>query len=127
MFMKLLLTLLVIGGALVTLRLRAQRRLNPPAQQARLVNPPLPDHGRRRLWVVFSGALMLLALTGAGFYIYHQWMDSYQEVTIRVIDSQTGKEIHFKAYKGDIDGRSFVTLDGRRVTLAESERMETAR
>ena len=126
MFMKLLLTLLVIAGALLTLRLRAQRRLNPPPPQERLINSSQPENSRRRLWVLFSGGLMFLVLVGTGFYIYHQWQDNYREVIIRVIDSQTGNVVLYSAYKGDVDGRSFITLDGRSVTLAESERMETA-
>ena len=126
MFMKLLLTLLVIAGAVITLRMRSQRRLDPPAHHERLIISPQPETGRRRLWMIFAGGMVLLSLAGVGFYVYHQWSDSYQEVAIKVIDSRTGKEVLYKAYKGEIEGRSFTTLDGRRVSLAMSERMETS-
>lgn len=67
---------------------------------------------------------VLLMLSGAALFLYQQWRDSTQVVTVRIINANNGRETDYQAYKGDVDGRSFKTVDGRLVTLAESERME---
>jgi hypothetical protein len=63
-------------------------------------------------------------LTGSGMFLYQQWRDAYQVVTLRVVDSRSGHAATYQAYRGDIEGRSFRTLDGRTITLAEVERLE---
>ena len=120
MFLKLLLTALVIAGAMLTLRMRHRRQQN--------VVPSLPPAGIQRdmapMIKLIAAGLAVLMLAGSTFYLYHQWQDSYQVVNIRVIDTRTGKTVLYKAYKGDVEGRSFLTIDGRNVTLAEVERLE---
>ena len=91
----------------------------------RVLNAPSAEvTGRRRLARVLAAGLVLLMLAGAGLYLYHQWRDTYQVVTVRVIDTRSGQATTYQAYKGDIQGRTFVTTDERTVTLAEVERME---
>lgn len=120
MFMKILLTALVIAGAVLTLRLRA-RRLSESGQQ----RPVLPAPARRsQLPRLAAYGALIIMLAGASLYLYHQWRDAYQVVTVRVIDTRSGKQAVYQAYKGDVDGRSFQTVDGRTVALAEVERLE---
>ena len=120
MFLKLLLTALVIAGALLTLRMRREKAQRPtPAPRT-----TSPEKGNSRLVTFTAAGVVALMLLGAGFYLFHQWRDTYQIVTIRVIDTRSGNETAYRAYKGDVDGRSFQTIDGRRVTLAEVERLE---
>ena len=69
-------------------------------------------------------ATVITMLVGSGVYFYFQWKDAYQVVSVRIIDTRSGKEVVYQAYKGDVDGRSFQTTDGRIVTLAEVERLE---
>ncbi|MCW8848205.1 MAG: antitermination protein NusG, partial [Sedimenticola sp.] len=125
MFLKLLLTALVIFGALFTLRMRNQRNLNAPVAAARVANSPRnqPREVRRLPRLLAAGAVLLM-LIGMSLYLYHQWSDAYRVVSVRVIDSRSGQSASYQAYKGDIDGRTFTTIDGRVVTLAEVERME---
>jgi hypothetical protein len=68
--------------------------------------------------------LVGLMLVGLGSFLYYQWQDTYQVVTVHVIDTRTGNEATYEAYKGDVEGRTFVTVTGRQVNLAEVERME---
>lgn len=125
MFLKILLTALVILGALFTLRMRNQRNLNAPVTAARVASSPRnqPREVRRLPRLLAAGAVLLM-LIGMGLYLYHQWSDAYRVVSVRVIDSRSGQSASYQAYKGDIDGRTFTTIDGRVVTLAEVERME---
>jgi hypothetical protein len=120
MFMKLLLTALVIGGAILALRLRGQ---GAPAIRAGRPTPR-PPAPRSPLPRLAAYGLMVIMLGAAGLYLYHQWRDAYQVVTVRVIDTRSGNTMVYQAYKGDVTGRSFETVDGRSVTLAEVERLE---
>ncbi|MCW8908159.1 MAG: antitermination protein NusG [Sedimenticola sp.] len=125
MFLKLLLTALVIAGAILTLRMRRQRATQQSAPELRVLNAPSAETpGRRRLVRFLAAGLVLLMLAGASLYLYHQWRDTYQVVTVRVIDTRSGQSTTYRAYKGDIEGRTFLTTDERTVTLAEVERME---
>jgi len=65
--------------------------------------------------------LMLLA---TAVMLYFDLEKNYRVVTVRVINSDNGQVVEYRARRGDIDGRTFETLDGRVVTLADVERME---
>ncbi|MCP5431131.1 MAG: hypothetical protein H6962_13680 [Chromatiaceae bacterium] len=66
---------------------------------------------------------MLLA---SGFLLYEHWRDSTEVIFIRVVDAGTGRATEYRAQRGDIEDREFLTTDGRRVFLAETERLETS-
>ena len=120
MFLKLLLTALVIAGALMALRIRKSNPGHSPARRA-----PIPTtKPKSALPRIAAITAVLLMLTGAALFLYQQWRDSTQVVTVRIINANNGREVDYQAYKGDVEGRSFKTVDGRQVTLAESERME---
>ncbi|MCP5415700.1 MAG: hypothetical protein H6965_01270 [Chromatiaceae bacterium] len=68
--------------------------------------------------------LLGLLLSGSALFVYLEWQDSWRVVTVRVIHSGNGSETIYRAYKGDVKGRSFTTVDGRIVNLAEVERLE---
>ncbi|MCW8890893.1 MAG: antitermination protein NusG [Sedimenticola sp.] len=126
MFLKLLLTALVIAGALLTLRMRNQRNLNhAPTAAVRVINSQSSQSSKiKRMPRLLAAGAVLLMFIGAGLYLYHQWQDAYQVVSVQVIDTRSGQSASYQAYKGDIEGRTFTTVDGRVVTLAEVERME---
>lgn len=120
MFTKLLLTSLVIFGALMALRTRRQRR----AQSAAPVVAPAPPSRKSRIPQAVAYGMLIMALAGTGFFLFLDWQDNYRVVSLRVIDSRTGKETRYEVRKGDVEGRRFRTVDGKEVTLAEVERLE---
>jgi hypothetical protein len=124
MLMKILLTALVIAGALVVLRTRASSR------RAGVVPAPSSSvsTGSTNVFpkVAAYGALAIM-LIGCAVFIYYQWQDTWRVVTVRVVNAGTGSEAVYQAYKGDVTARSFVTTDGRTINLAEVERMELGR
>jgi hypothetical protein len=120
MIWKLLLTCLVIAGAVVVLRRRGQRMQQVAMEKS---VQPAPVAGSSAIKFAAIG-VVVIGLLGAGLYLYYQWQDNYQIVTVRVIDTRSGSEATYQAYKGDIDGRTFYTTEGRQVTLAEVERLE---
>lgn len=121
MLMKILLTAAVILGAVLILR-RRMRRVAQSQAPAQVSVPPEPPKSHIQMIAAYS--LLFVMLVGAGFFIYLEWQEGYQVVGVRVINSQTGKTVHYQARRSEIDGRTFRTLDGREITLAEVERME---
>lgn len=122
MFMKLLLTLLIVVGAVVVLRLR--KRPPSPAAIVHVDENILADREKTsfpRLAAYTVLGILLLACAGAVFF---QIQDAWQVVTVRVIDAGSGRESTYRAYKSDVGGRTFTTTDGRTVKLADVERME---
>lgn len=70
-------------------------------------------------------AIVLLALLGlGGIFFYLRWSEAQRLVTLRVVNSSSGEVIEYRAFANQLDGRTFVTADGRRITLADVERME---
>ncbi|MEX1197517.1 MAG: hypothetical protein WEB57_06630 [Pseudohongiellaceae bacterium] len=141
---KLALTLvvIVIAALYIRHRARAQRVTNRDAERARQPAshnpwhrntdnrqsrdiPPgkarhrLPaDTGKILLWIT----LAIIVTTGASLY-YLAWRDARQPVTV-ILHSGNGEPVTYEVRKRDLDARAFTTLDGTRVTVADSERME---
>jgi hypothetical protein len=119
---KVLFTLGVI--LVVGLIWRTRRPSYPQARPPpRLINP-----AQSRRWPVKGlalavGVLMLLA---SGYLLYDHWRDNNEVIYIRVVDASSGRAAEYRAQRGDIDEREFVTTDGRRVVLADTERLETS-
>jgi len=65
-------------------------------------------------------------LAGTGLYLFEVWEAGRRPMTVRVINANTGTVVTYEVSPKDMTGRSFRTLDGRRVTLADVERMEVS-
>ena len=123
MITKLLLTLGVIAVAWLVVRNRSRRgqvsagerteRLAAPAERA--------DSGAPRL---AAYALVVFMILGSGLFLYLQWRDEYRVVNVEVINTQSGNSVSYQARRGDVGERSFLTLDGRQVNVADTERIE---
>lgn len=79
--------------------------------------------GSRFMRMVAFAVVATMVLASA-LFAYREWEDAYRIVNIRVINARTGGMVTYQAHKRDVEGRQFLTLDGRLVTLAEVERME---
>lgn len=123
MFGKILLTLAVIVGAYLVIRVRFQR--SREVAEA----PPLPLReplvSQSTLKAVAYGLLAVM-LGGSLYWLYMDWEAGQDLVTVQVINANTGDMTSYQARRDDVKGRSFTTLDGRIVTLADVERMVLA-
>lgn len=72
-----------------------------------------------------TGVVTLMILASA-FLLYDHWRDSSEVIYIRVVDASSGRAAEYQAQRGDIEDREFITTDGRRIVLAETERLETS-
>lgn len=114
MLTKILFTLAVIAAVVMLVRLRARAA---PVQAA----PDESAQGFRWLALVAVGLMVI----GSAFFIWQTWRDASEVMVLRVVDTRSGHVTEYQAYRSDVDGRSFRTLDGRHITLAETERLET--
>lgn len=119
---KILFTIAVI----LVVALIWRTRNAPPADPQvvpRLVNPPQ----RRRAPVrALALAAVILMLLGSAYLLYEHWRDGREVIFIRVVDAASGRATDYRAQRGDIEDREFLTTDGRRIVLAETERLETS-
>lgn len=119
MLTKILITLLVIVGAALTLRGRMEGRPGVRAQRRPAATPKPPLHLRLLPYGLVAAALLI----GALFY-WMEWREEHRLFTVRVIDTRSGEIRNYPVYRHQVKGRSFETVDGRVVQLADVERME---
>jgi hypothetical protein len=119
---KILFTLGVILVVYLIWRTRSpglpQRDLSP-----RVINPPADRRRPLRLLAIAAVALML---TASALFLYDYWRDNNAVIVIRVIDAGSGTVTEYRARRGDVGDREFLSVDGRHVVLAETERLETS-
>jgi hypothetical protein len=114
MISKILFTLAVIAGVVLLVKLRRRQ------PQATASVPDETAQGFRWL-ALFAVALILI---GSAFFIWQTWRDASEVLVLRVVDTRSGQVTEYRAYRNDIEDRVFRTLDGRRISLAETERLE---
>ena len=69
--------------------------------------------------------LFLILMFGAAAILYYQrWQDDHTVLTISLFRDGLSAPVTFQVYKYQLDSRSFTTLDGILITVADSERME---
>lgn len=119
---KVLFTLAVILVVALIWRTRQPRHVaeRPPP---RLINPPAARRSPVRGLAV---AVVVLLLLASAYMLYEHWRDTTEVIYIRVVDAGSGRSSEYRAQRGDIDDREFVTIDGRRIVLADTERLETS-
>jgi len=122
MLTKVLFTIAVVLAVVFFSRLRRRPGLDAPTAYKSDATSGT-SYGLMR-WL--ASAVVILMVAGAAFYLYLDWRGASEIVLVRVIDAGTGKFSEYEVYRGEIEDRSFRTIDGRRVVLAETERMETS-
>lgn len=122
MLTQILLTALVLVGALLFTRLRGTAPRNSrQSQPAGRATTRSAGRGSRS---VVGYALLGLLVVGALVVFYLQWQHAHQVMTVRVVDGGSGEATVYHVYRKDLGGREFQTLDGRQVSLGVGDRME---
>ena len=97
-------------------KLQGQKRHALPGADA--AKPPLSDYR-------FAAYLFLALMFGGGSYLYYlRWQDDTSLVTVILHSDGAGSPVTYQVYKNQLEARAFTTVDGIRVTVASSERME---
>jgi hypothetical protein len=119
MLTKILLTAAVIIGAL--LFLRHQSRPPPQKSSAQKIAAEA-ERLRSRNWMTAIALVVLLALGGIAFYV--NWADNNRTVAVRVVNTTNGSVTTYEAFAERMEKRRFVTVDGRVIEVADTERVE---
>jgi hypothetical protein len=119
---KLLLTAAVIAGVMMYLRYRMLQSSAPARPAPRVINP---DKTTRSSIGWVASLVVVVFILAVGIWLYRYWLEQHEVLYVRVVDAGTGHSQAYRAYRSDVDDREFVTLDGLRVRLAETERLET--
>jgi hypothetical protein len=118
---KLLLTAAVIAGVMMYLRYRMLQSSAPARPEPRVI-----DAGKPRSSIGWVASLVVVVfILAVGIWLYRYWLERHEVLYVRVVDAGSGHSEQYRAYRSDVDDREFVTLDGLRVRLAETERLET--
>ena len=127
MLTKILFTLLVIVGVVFFFRTKTGSNPQTPQVDGRspvALTDATPKPGTRSLSTRTIAYGMLTILAGISVIIFVLHSNSANRiVNIRVI-SDAGETTHYQARHKTIKGRKFETLDGKSVTLGESDRVE---
>ena len=67
--------------------------------------------------------LFFMAIVGGALY-YYRWLDDHQLITVRLYSADQVGQASYAVYKYQLADRSFTTVDGRVITVADSDRME---
>ena len=127
MLSKFLLTALVIIIAFFVIR---QRHLsgNNISQKNRTISRKTENLNSRKEFTsdLRLGAYIFLTLmVGLGATLYYfDWLDDHTILTVNLHRDNLSQPVSYEVYKYQLEDRSFITTDGRTITVASSERME---
>lgn len=118
MLTKILVTVLVVLGVMTFYRVKNSGRVESAARRVEAQAAAAASRfGRRVAYGIVAGLLLISAI----LYGLH-WREQHRIMTIRVIgDNGTAT---YKAYKKDLKGNRFRSIDGKTVILGSSERVE---
>jgi hypothetical protein len=82
------------------------------------------DNERKLLLTRSAFSFMILMVLAAGVIVFFELKDDYETVTVHVINSETNARTSYEAQRQDVTEHSFTTLEGRKVFVADVERVE---
>ena len=123
--MKILFIVLIILAMLVYIRYQERKQTAESTTHTPLTlsTKPLTKTSHRLPQITAYTTLVLFLAIGGLFY-YLDWKKDHRVMNIRVVNTNTGETGSYLAYRFMIQDRSFVTLDGRTITVSNSERIE---
>ena len=123
MLTKLLLTVTVIAIVLLFARTRrspgisSNKGQKPPPDKR-----PRPSPARLTAWILIAVIVTVTLILSS-----IQWLSTPAVVLVHVINSSNGNSVSYHAYADRVTARSFETIDGRTIILAEVERAEISK
>lgn len=117
MLTKILFTIAVIVVVMFVFRHR-----NEPTK-IKNITPVIPEKTKSLSPQMLAYIFIVLIMLVSGLIYLFYWMEQNTIVNIKVIDA-SGEAFNYQAHKKSIEGKEFTTLDGRQVTLGDSDRVE---
>ena len=117
MLWKLLLTMLAIAVGYLILKNR--QASNIPKSSIKNISPK--QNIKKLRWLFLF--VLILSLLGGSVTVYLSWQNDHKVYQVKIINTQTGQQEKFKAYKKDLGARTFTTITGQQVSTSDNERM----
>ncbi|MGB1110248.1 MAG: hypothetical protein ACPG4N_07825 [Gammaproteobacteria bacterium] len=128
MLTKILFTLAILGAAFAWLKARSNsggsNGAKPGAGPAK--SPANEADKQPQPPKLLAAIVLSVFVVLSGLYFYLDWQRANEQVTVRVINTRNGDTAEYLARQRDVNGRKFKTVDGRTITLADTERMEVS-
>ncbi len=121
MITKIFFTMLVIIVVGMIFKSQSQTKSSPRNQQKTAEKSPAEPASLAPKTVAYMLVGLLIIVSGVVYYF--SWSDSREVVTLRVI-SAGGTLSEYQAYRKDIKGREFNSIDGTYIRLADTDRLE---
>lgn len=117
MITKIFFTMLVI--IIVGMIFRTQNQAAQPAKKEPATAPDNASLAPKTVAYMLVGLLIMVS----GVVYYFSWSDANTLVRLRVTNAG-GVLSEYQAYRKDIKGREFTSIDGMQIQLADSDRLE---
>ena len=126
---KFLITMAVIIGAFFVIRQRHTNGENDSTSRSNKTEKAKTLQSNRKDELsadLRAGAYMFLFLmVGIGATLYYfDWQDDHTLLTVNLHRDNNSAVVSYEVYKYQLESRSFITTDGRSITVASSERIE---
>lgn len=110
----------IIVGALF--RAKSKTSVGKPPPDKSTSNQQKTETSSLAPKTVAYGLLALLIVT-SGVIAFYSWSDANQLVKLRVFNAN-GDLSEYQAYRKNIKGRTFTSIEGVRIQLADTDRLE---
>ena len=119
---KAVLTLVVIIVAVLVVKQRNEQEVGKTRSAARQEDESENTMGSD---LRFAAYMFLVLMFGTGAFIYYQrWQDDHTVLTVSLFRDGQSQPTSYEVYKFQLESRSFTTVEGIRITVADNERME---
>ena len=123
--MKILVIVIIILAMLIYVRHQERKQTAASTTRTPSASFPQPQTKASKRLPLLAAYTTLVFLLAIGTLVYYlDWKEDHRVMNIRVINTNTGTTGNYLAYRFMIQDRSFVTLDGRTVTVSNTERIE---
>ena len=121
MITKIFFTMLVI--IVVGMIFRSQNQGKTAATSAPQTREDSADKSASLAPKTVAYLLIALLIIVSGMVAYFSWSDANQVVTLRVVNA-SGALSEYQAYRKNISGREFTSIEGIYIRLADTDRLE---
>lgn len=124
MLTKILVTALIILACFYYLRYQRNKQL--AGTQKAIAATPARKFSLTSQIKWLAGGLVVLTICAALASFIYGWLDKRQILNVKVTSPYSGEVVTYQVYKGDMNERSFETVQGQKIRIGNSERIEVS-
>ena len=124
MLTKILVTALIILACFYYLRYQRNKQQASTQKTSAVTSARKFSLASQIKWL--AGGLVGLTICAAIATFIYGWLDKQQVLNVKVTSPYSGEVVTYQVYKGDMDERSFETVQGQKIRIGNSERIEVS-